>query len=75
MTALEKAGYGRWEPVPTTAKGGKPTRRFRLRAPVNSQSASALPPTLPSECGGYADADAPERGENIAPAELEEALF
>ncbi len=75
LTALVQAGYGRWEPVPTTAKGGKPTRRFRLRAPVNSQSASALPPTLPRECGGYADADAPERGENIARAELEEALF
>src|SRR5262249_30050045 len=30
LTALVEKGMGAWEPVPTTAKGGTPTRTFRL---------------------------------------------
>ena len=30
LDGLVKAGIGCWEDVPTTAKGGRPTRRFRL---------------------------------------------
>ena len=30
LDALVKAGCGQWEPVPTTPRGGQPTRKFRL---------------------------------------------
>ncbi len=72
LIQLQKTGYGEWEPVPTTQKGGKPTRRFRL----NARSASALPPRLPGKPVGSADADVPTLQDNIvAPAELEEVMF
>jgi hypothetical protein len=43
LNALVKAGYGEWEPVPTTEKGGRPTLRFRLFPP--GLSPKPKPPT------------------------------
>jgi len=45
LSALCKGGLGKWEPIPTTLKGGKPTRKFQL-LPV---SASAKPIRLTRE--------------------------
>jgi hypothetical protein len=43
LTALVKAGKGEWEPVPTTEKGGRPTRQFRHFKP--GASPEPKPPT------------------------------
>ena len=50
---LAAAKFGKWEPVPTTERGGKPTSLFRLHI----ASASAEPPDLPRTGWGIADAD------------------
>ena len=45
-TALEelvKAGRGYWEPVPTTPKGGRSSRRLTLSTPSTSTSTSTKP--------------------------------
>jgi hypothetical protein len=55
LNALVKAGRGQWEPVPTTPRGGQPTRKFRLL----HTSASAEPYKLRGKAEGCADADAP----------------
>ncbi len=47
LNALEKAGYGKWELVPSTKNGGKPTRRFRLHSHEVGASASAIPLGFP----------------------------
>ncbi len=65
LNALVKARYGKWEPVPTTAKGGKPTQVFRLL----HASASAKPTHLRGRTGGSADADAPNTQKNEASRE------
>jgi hypothetical protein len=41
LTALVKAGYGRWGAAATTPQGGRPTRKFRLPSPSPKPS----PPT------------------------------
>jgi Protein of unknown function (DUF3987)/VirE N-terminal domain len=63
LNALVKAGRGQWEPVPTTPRGGQPTRKFRLL----HTSASAEPYKLRGKAEGCADADAPD-SRKIRPA-------
>ena len=60
LTNLVKAGCGEWKPVPTTAKGGKPTRKFRLLLP----STSTIPPNSRWETEGSVDVDT-YKGEKI----------
>jgi hypothetical protein len=55
LNALVKAGRGEWEPVPTTPRGGQPTRKFWLL----HTSASAEPYKLRGKTAGSADADTP----------------
>ncbi len=57
LAALQRAGYGSWASVPTTARGGKPTSEFRLQPQPRELSASAIPDFLPRDRRGYADAD------------------
>jgi hypothetical protein len=64
LNALEKAERGKWEPVPTTQKGGQPTRRFRLF----HSSASAEPSPSRVRSGGSADAEG-DSSQKITPAE------
>jgi hypothetical protein len=65
LNALVKAGRGQWEPVPTTPRGGQPTRKFRLL----HTSASAGPYKLRGKAEGCADADAPNSREITPPRE------
>jgi len=54
LNALVKMGFGKWQPILTTSRGGKPTRVFQLL----SMSASAKPIAFTNEnSGGFADAD------------------
>ena len=53
LNELAKAGYGCWRNVPTTAKGGQPTRVFRLSTPSTVYET----PTKPDENGGSVDVD------------------
>jgi len=53
LNALVKARYGEWESVPTTARGGKPTREFLLLRP----STSTKPYHLRGKTGGIVDVD------------------
>ena len=52
LTALESAGYGTWQDIPTTSKGGRPSRKFVL----SGVSVSETPPK-PEENDSCADAD------------------
>ncbi len=52
LNALESAGYGNWQNVPTTGKGGRPSRKFVLAG----VSVSTTPPK-PEENSSCADAD------------------
>jgi hypothetical protein len=63
LNGLAKIGRGKWEPVPTTAKGGKPTRVFRLL----QTSTSTKPTLLRGISGGYVDVDAPS-SQKITPS-------
>ena len=65
LNALVKAGRGQWEPVPTTPRGGQPTRKFRLL----HTSASAEPYELRGKAEGCADADAPNNRKITPPRE------
>jgi hypothetical protein len=53
LTALVKAGQGKWEPVPTTERGGRPARKFHL---IRS-STSTQPPALRAKTRGSVDVD------------------
>src|SRR5205814_3990427 len=53
LNDLVKKGLGKWEPVPTTAKGGKQARVFRLL----KASTSTKPSHLRGETGGFVDVD------------------
>jgi hypothetical protein len=50
LVALVKAGYGTWQDVPTTAKGGRPYRVFRLSTVYTT-------PENTAENGGSVDVD------------------
>jgi hypothetical protein len=63
LNGLAKVGRGKWEPVPTTAKGGKPTRVFRLL----ETSTSTKPVHLRGETGGSVDVEAPN-SQKITPS-------
>jgi uncharacterized protein DUF3987 len=54
FNALVKRGFGKSEPVPTTAKGGKPTRKFQLLSRIYSTK----PPDLRGKVGGSVDVEA-----------------
>ena len=54
LGGLTKVGRGKWEPVPTTAKGGQPTRKLRLLP----SSTSTEPFSLRGTSGGCVDVDA-----------------
>jgi len=54
-----KAGYGRWENVPTTAKGGRPSRAFRLLGASTVYETIAAPEGNDS-CVDVDSVDAPE---------------
>ena len=43
LNELEKAGLGQWEECPTTAKGGRPGRHFRLFESVDVDTTSRNP--------------------------------
>ena len=64
LTALVKAGLGKWEPVPTTERGGRPARKFHLLR----LSTSTQPTALRGETRGSVDVDAPNSEKNEAPA-------
>jgi hypothetical protein len=55
LSDLVKAGHGKWDPVPTTPRGGHPTRKFQYM----EVSASADPYELRRKAGSCADADSP----------------
>ena len=52
LNALEAAGYGSWQDIPTTSKGGRPSKKFVLL----SVSVSETPPKL-EDINSCADAD------------------
>jgi hypothetical protein len=56
LDQLVAGGRGEWLPISTTAKGGRPTRRFRLHAQANT-CLRLLNPQIPQEVIGIADAD------------------
>ncbi len=64
LAALHEAGHGAWEPMPSTARGGKPTQRFRLHRRTVGVSASAKPRDPRGKSAGIADADSVEQGES-----------
>jgi hypothetical protein len=70
LTALVKARYGEWEPVPTTEKGGRPARKFRLLR----SSTSTQPPALRWETRGSVDVDSSSPQKNEAPVTEEAAV-
>ena len=51
LTDLAKAGYGCWSQLPTTAKGGRPSRVFVLSTPSTVYET----PTSPEESQGFVD--------------------
>ncbi len=53
LSELAKGGVGRWEALPTTAQGGRPTRVFRLSTPSTVHET----PANPEENGGFVDVD------------------
>jgi hypothetical protein len=64
--ALEKlvtAGRGTWRDVPTTAKGGRPTRAFVLSTPSTVYET----PAKPEESDGFVDVDSVDAPENESP--------
>jgi hypothetical protein len=63
LTALVNAGLGKWEPVPTTEKGGRPARKFFYLG----ASTSTQPAKLPSVATGSVDVDSPNSQKNEAP--------
>jgi hypothetical protein len=65
LNDLVKKGLGKWEPVPTTAKGGKPTRVFQLL----KASTSTKPSHLRAEAGGFVDVDVPSVPTNTVKGE------
>ena len=71
LTALVKAGLGNWEPVPTTEKGGRPTRQFRL----NRLPQSTEPSDLRGEPRGFSRVDSSTTSENSSPGSQENAFF
>jgi hypothetical protein len=60
LNDLEKTGQGKWEPVAPSAKGGRPTRVFRLLDP----STSTEPLLLRGINGGCVDVDTPNSQKN-----------
>jgi hypothetical protein len=60
LSALVKAQLGKWDSVPATNKGGRPTRIFRLL----STSTSTKPYDLRGEPRGCVDVDAPTNQKN-----------
>jgi hypothetical protein len=66
-TALEelvKAGRGSWQPAPTSATGGRPSRVFALSTPSTVYET----PSKPEENAGFVDVDGVDRPETEAPA-------
>lgn len=66
LQGLAKAGLGCWDEAPATERGGRPTRRLRLRSPSTVYET----PSNPDDFGGSVDVDsedspgdAPEWGE------------
>lgn len=60
LDKLIKAGWGVWQNSPTTAKGGRPARRFVLSTPSTVYET----PMNTDENGGFVDVDtvdSPER--------------
>jgi hypothetical protein len=72
FNAAVKAGLARWEPVPTTPKGGAPTRLIRLIPDCRSTQPPALIPDIRSteprdsreRAGGSVDVDTREVEKN-----------
>ena len=60
LDALVKGGRGKWEPVPTTEKGGRPARKFHLLR----LSTSTQPHALRGETQGSVDVDSPNSQKN-----------
>jgi hypothetical protein len=58
---LEKAGYGQWQDQPSTGKGGRPTRVFRLSVGVNVNET----PAGPDENQGFVDVDSVDASETV----------
>jgi len=69
LNAMVKAGYGKWVEVPTTPRGGKPTREFELLR----SSTSTEPHYLRGKAGGIVDVDSSSTLKNEASGEAEPA--
>jgi hypothetical protein len=63
LNSLAKRGRGKWEQVPTTARGGQPTRKLRLL----HSSTSTEPLLLRGKTGRPVDVDAPN-SQKITPS-------
>ncbi len=63
LNELAKSGFGCWRDTPTTAKGGRPTRVFRL-ASVSTVNET---PIIPGELGGSVDVDSVDAPEMQSP--------
>jgi len=53
LTDMASGGWGEWQEVPPTSRGGRPTRRFVLSAP----SVVSETPSNPEQKVGFTDAD------------------
>jgi Protein of unknown function (DUF3987)/VirE N-terminal domain len=67
LAALERTGMGKWEPVGTTAKGGRPTRKFQLLTRIYSTK----PAPLRGEPASSVDVEVPKTVQNTCPDELQ----
>lgn len=79
INQLVRGGLGEWLPMSSTTRGGRPTRRFRLFAPMASPL-HLRNPEVPLENDGIADADAGESMQNVPfetkpEAEISEAVL
>ncbi|MEQ9095904.1 MAG: YfjI family protein [Phycisphaerales bacterium] len=56
LNDLETVGAGQWYRVPSTSRGGRPSRRFRLAPPLQPQHLRNRPPERAN--GGFVDVEA-----------------
>jgi len=56
LNLMARSGAGQWTPAETSARGGRPTRKFRLKSETLG-CPRPLNPGIPQENRGFADAD------------------
>jgi hypothetical protein len=62
LNRLVRRGFGKWEPIPTTPKGGKPTRKFVLLIHPHPRNLA----TYEGKPEGYGDGDVANSQKNEA---------